>query len=480
MTILWSNNASTTISGSITTASTSVQLAAGTGASFPNPTGGNFYVATFYDQATKTINEIVHVTAMAGDIATIVRAQEGTTAKNWNAGDIFANLVTAGTLNNFVQAGTGPANTSLVYVGTDTSVTPNLVIATTNPVPTSFAIGMLFNILIKNTNTAAVNVQLNGLASVPLVRSNGAALLNGDIIANMETTFVYNGVNFNNMLPDLPKHPVQTVFYVNPSGNDNNSGLANTSAQAFATVSGAMNQIKTRYTSQTTITIRVADGVYIDAFYDNTNYIASWNIVGNTTTPGNVTINAISTSGSSYPSAYAGPGRGCVSYGTAVITINGLTFQSFYENAAASGGGYLQINNCVFTSPTSGASGAIGANTDGKVQLYGNCSYSGSVSNICIFYVYSSGTMTFGYHDAIATNNLSFNIVGTPPIATATMSASGNGTVVFYNTAVTFTGGIPTCMQYNITTGGGIISETGVYTMFPGTIPGQVTPPGWL
>src|SRR6516164_8086885 len=257
MTILFSNNASTTVSGSITAASTTVMLAAGTGVLFPNPTGGNFYVATFYDQATKTQNEIVHVTAMAGDIATIVRAQEGTTAKNWNAGDIFANLVTAGTLNNFVQAGTGPANTSLVYVGTDTSVTPNLVIATTNPVPTSFAIGMLFNILIKNTNTAAVNVQLNGLASVPLVRSNGAALLNGDIIANMETTFVYNGVNFNNMLPDLPKHPVQTVFYVNPSGNDNNSGLANTSAQAFATVSGAMNQIKTRYTSQTTITIRV-------------------------------------------------------------------------------------------------------------------------------------------------------------------------------------------------------------------------------
>src|SRR6516165_6498238 len=145
MTILWSNNASTTISGSITTASTSVQLAAGTGASFPNPTGGNFYVATFYDQATKTINEIVHVTAMAGDIATIVRAQEGTTAKNWNAGDIFANLVTAGTLNNFVQAGTGPANTSLVYVGTDTG-TQNHIVAVTNPVPASLATGMLFNI----------------------------------------------------------------------------------------------------------------------------------------------------------------------------------------------------------------------------------------------------------------------------------------------------------------------------------------------
>src|SRR6516164_4535140 len=129
MTILWSNNASTTISGSITSAATSVALAAGTGALFPNPTGGNFYVATFYDQATKTVNEIVHVTAMVGDVATIQRAQESTTARAWNAGDIFANLVTAGTLNAFVQAGTGPASTAQIYVGTDTSITPNLVIA---------------------------------------------------------------------------------------------------------------------------------------------------------------------------------------------------------------------------------------------------------------------------------------------------------------------------------------------------------------
>src|ERR1700751_619582 len=236
MTILWSNNASTTVSGSITPTSTSVQLAAGTGVLFPNPTSGNFYIATFYDQATKTINEIVHVTAMAGDVATIVRAQEGTTAKTWGPGDIFANLVTAGTLAAFVQAGTGPANTSLVFVGVDTSTTPNLVIANTNPVPSNLAVGMLFNILINNTNTAATNVQLNGGPSIPLVRCNGASLLSGDITKSMETTFVYNGVNFNGMTPDLQKHPSQTTFYVNTAGNDNNTGFANTPQDAFATI----------------------------------------------------------------------------------------------------------------------------------------------------------------------------------------------------------------------------------------------------
>src|SRR5215467_2620736 len=101
MTILFANNASTTVAGSITAADTTVNLAAGTGGFFPQPIAGqgNYFCATFYDQATKTINEIVHVTAMSGDAATIVRGQEGTTPRAWTSGDIFANLVTAGTLN---------------------------------------------------------------------------------------------------------------------------------------------------------------------------------------------------------------------------------------------------------------------------------------------------------------------------------------------------------------------------------------------
>ena len=73
MTILWSNNASTTIAGSIIGTDTTVALAAGTGIKFPSPTAGNYFVATFYDQATKTINEIVHCTARVGDTCTTVR-----------------------------------------------------------------------------------------------------------------------------------------------------------------------------------------------------------------------------------------------------------------------------------------------------------------------------------------------------------------------------------------------------------------------
>jgi hypothetical protein len=478
MTILWSNNASTTVSGSITAASTSVQLAAGTGVLFPNPTGGNYYVATFYDQGTKTINEIVHVTAMAGDVATIVRAQEGTVARAWNAGDIFANLVTAGTLAAFVQAGTGPANTSIVYVGTDTSTTPGTIICATNPVPASLAVGMIFDIWVKNQNPGPVQLQFNGNAGIAATRTDGSAMVGGNLAAGENYLFMYNGVNFTSTIPPIPSVPPQTVFYVRTDGNDNNSGFANTPTGAFATPSGAINRIKQRYISQTGITIRVADGTYIDGIGDNTNYIASWSIIGNTTSPGNVVINATSVVQSSYPSAYASPARGIQSGGTAVMAVAGMTFQSYYENAAASGGGNLSVTTCNFTAPTSGVASPIGSYTAAHVSLWGNCSYTGAVSSPVLFGVYDGGSMLFAYTDAVATTTLTFNIIsGT--ITTSTAYVAGAGNIVFYNNACTFIGITPNCPQYRASAGGGINFETGVTTGFPGTQPGIVTPPGW-
>src|SRR6516164_10285545 len=105
MTVLFSNNASTTVAGSITSTDTAVNVAAGTSVEFPLPSvTGDYFDATFYDAATGTIQEIVHVTAVntQTDTFTIVRAQEGTTAKAWNPGDTISNLVTAAALGSFV------------------------------------------------------------------------------------------------------------------------------------------------------------------------------------------------------------------------------------------------------------------------------------------------------------------------------------------------------------------------------------------
>lgn len=101
--ILFANNANATLAGGINPASITANLAAGTGSLFPAPSGGNYFVATLTDAQTGLINEIVHVTNVTGDVVTLVRAQEGTTAQSWLAGDLFANLWTAGQAADMLQ-----------------------------------------------------------------------------------------------------------------------------------------------------------------------------------------------------------------------------------------------------------------------------------------------------------------------------------------------------------------------------------------
>lgn len=106
MSFIWANNAQSTIAGSINSAATSVTLATGTGSKFPSPGAGQEFALTFTDAATGLLTEITYCTARSGDVLTIARAQEGTVAQNWTAGDLVANLVTAGTLSSLLQQAT--------------------------------------------------------------------------------------------------------------------------------------------------------------------------------------------------------------------------------------------------------------------------------------------------------------------------------------------------------------------------------------
>lgn len=478
MAILWSNNASSTVAGSITATATSVALAAGTGVKFPTPTGGDYFVATFYDQATKTINEIVHVTARAGDVCTIVRGQEGTTAVAWSAADIFANLVTAGTLRAFVQAGTGPADTSVVYVGTDVSTTPNLIVATTIPVPPSFEIGMLFNILVNNTNTDSTSLELNGLAPVRASRTDGSNLVGGNLHSSEEMIFVYNGVDFTAMVPPVPQSPPQTTFYVRMDGNDNNSGFANTSADAFRTISGGMAMIAARYISQSQITVRVADGLYLDGFVAQTGYISSWNIVGNPTNPGNVVIDATSTNASVYP-PYANTGICCSAVGSGVLTVNGFTFKGYYGSLFGGYGGTLEALNCNFTATVSGQCG-IEVGAGGSLTLYGNFNYTGATPNVSLFAAQSGGALDIGFFDVYSSHPVVFNIAAGAVFTGATAIGDVSGVITVYDSVTTFTGTVPNCKQYSANTGGGIDFMNGNTLVFPGALPGEIIPPGWI
>lgn len=104
LTLLATNNAESTLASAISATDTSLIVSAGTGAEFPDAVAGeSYFKLTLTDAATGSQVEIVNVTAKAGDIFTIERAQEGTLAREWAANDFAANMMTADTLNVIAQ-----------------------------------------------------------------------------------------------------------------------------------------------------------------------------------------------------------------------------------------------------------------------------------------------------------------------------------------------------------------------------------------
>lgn len=101
---LFANDASSTLASPISNVSSVVNLASGTGALFPSPSAGQQFALTFNDAATGLLTEICYCTSRTGDALTITRAQEGTVAQSWFAGDLAANLVTAGQMAAMVQS----------------------------------------------------------------------------------------------------------------------------------------------------------------------------------------------------------------------------------------------------------------------------------------------------------------------------------------------------------------------------------------
>lgn len=101
--ILGANNAVTALAGAISSGATSLTVTTGTGALFPQPTGGNYFVVTVVDAATGLLREIMHVTAVVGDVFTVVRAQENTIAQAYALNDPVANLWTIGQFNALQQ-----------------------------------------------------------------------------------------------------------------------------------------------------------------------------------------------------------------------------------------------------------------------------------------------------------------------------------------------------------------------------------------
>lgn len=92
------NNAFATLATGIATGTTSITLASGQGARFPVLGAGDYFYATLINTSNQL--EIIRCTARSGDVLTVVRAQEGTSARPYDVGDRVELRITAQTLQD--------------------------------------------------------------------------------------------------------------------------------------------------------------------------------------------------------------------------------------------------------------------------------------------------------------------------------------------------------------------------------------------
>lgn len=100
MTCLAANNASARLATSVTVEDLAIQLSTGEGAMFPTPTAGDYFMITVFEQTGDAFNmEIMKCTHRDGDVLTVARAQEGTSAVAFSVSGRVENRFTAGMYN---------------------------------------------------------------------------------------------------------------------------------------------------------------------------------------------------------------------------------------------------------------------------------------------------------------------------------------------------------------------------------------------
>lgn len=130
----FTNNASSTLAGAITTSATSLSVQTGDGAKFPALSAGQWFPLTLVNASGGY--EIVQCTARSGDVFTVVRAQEGTAATAFSAGDSVGLRLTAAAIQALIPSGVSllsannlsdlaSASTARTNLGLGTAATAN-------------------------------------------------------------------------------------------------------------------------------------------------------------------------------------------------------------------------------------------------------------------------------------------------------------------------------------------------------------------
>jgi hypothetical protein len=230
MAVVFSNNATTALASSVTSSATSITVQ--DGSVFPTLSGSDYTYITLEDLAGNV--EIVKLTARSVNVLTIVRAQDGTSARAFGIASKCELRLTAALLNEVAAqadtdtnttytAGSGLALTGTVFSNTS----PDRTVALTGAGATSIS-GTYPNFTITSTDT---NTVYTHPSSHPISFITGLqAALDGKVDDSQVLTNVPAGALFTDTVYTLP-------FADNSTNWNTAYGWGNHASQSYATQS---------------------------------------------------------------------------------------------------------------------------------------------------------------------------------------------------------------------------------------------------
>lgn len=248
MSILWSNNASTTLTSSITAAQTTITVV--DGSLFPTITGSDYFYITLGSLANGT--EIAKCTARSGNTLTLQRGQEGTVAKAFSAGEFVELRVTAAGL-----LATGDRDTANYYamVPADVDSTVYVQMGPTNTVGAinrvgqallnkmTYALARIFPGFAGNqnkalfVNTSATGVEWRSLPEQYYVPIGGLVPFANQGLSFTDGPYTWLRSGVTTLASAYPNAPYRTVFTGDNITTHTMPTLANSAISAVA-VSG--------------------------------------------------------------------------------------------------------------------------------------------------------------------------------------------------------------------------------------------------
>lgn len=200
MIIGFGNNVVSSLAADITASQTTIQVMPGAGAMFANLLTSDYanssnplktYAKITLTDAKETVFEVCHLTTVNNDMLTVIRGQEGTTAKGWSLNDVIANFATRGSENQFVQIEELQSGHYVAGVagGTENNLTLELPATyfVNGGVDWTLRTPLVVIPALNNTGASTLQLTMGGrvLGIFPLYKGNKAELSSNDIIKDI-------------------------------------------------------------------------------------------------------------------------------------------------------------------------------------------------------------------------------------------------------------------------------------------------------